>query len=91
MCAYNLRGRKVCYDNISVGNATGRERTILGQTPSTEAIGGGTGGSTDPAGGTSAASALNYSNHAQASANNTSDPLDNIVAGTVTLAGERLG
>lgn len=89
--AFNLRGRKVAYDNIAVAQATGRERTILGQTPSTEAIGGGTGGSTDPAGATSATNAKDYSNKAVASANNTSDPFDNIQVGVVTLGGERLG
>ncbi len=95
MCAFVLRGRKVAYDNISVANATGRERTILGQTPSTEAHGGGTGGSTDPAGATSGASAKDFSNIVVASANNTTDPYDNMrdSAGSavVTLAGERLG
>lgn len=86
--AFQLRGRRVAYDNIAVGSATGRERIILGATPSTEAIGGGTGGSTDPAGATSSASALNYSNITVGSVNNTTDPRDNIVSGTVTLAGE---
>lgn len=88
--SFTLRGRTVAYDNIAVGSAAGRERTT-GQTPSTELIGGGTGSSTDPGGATSGVSAKDYSNVAVGSANNTSDPRDNIVAGTVTLAGERLG
>ena len=36
-----MRSARVAYDNISVGNATGRERTIFGQTPSTEFHNGG--------------------------------------------------
>lgn len=87
--SFTLRGRTVAYDNISVGNATGRERTT-GQTPSTEAHGGGFGSSTDPAGATSGASAKAFSNLAVGSTNNTTDPYDNIKAGTVTLAGENV-
>lgn len=76
----------MAYDNIAVAQATGRERTILGQTPSTEAIGGGTGGSTDPVGATSATFGKDYSNITVASVNNTSDPRDNIAIGVVTVA-----
>lgn len=82
--AYKLRGRTVAYDNIAVGSVTGRERTH-GQTPSTEAIGGGTGGSTDPAGATSSTNAKDYSNILTGSVNNTSDPRDNIAIGVVTV------
>lgn len=90
--AYQLRGRKVAYDNISVANATGRERTILGATPSTEGGNGGTGGSTDPAGATSSTTAKDYTNiNRTTDGFNTSDPLNNIQIAVVTLAGERLG
>jgi hypothetical protein len=89
--AFNIRGRRAAYDNIAVGQATGRER-CTGQTPSTELIGGGTGSSTDPGGATSGVGAKDYSNiNRTTDGFNTSDPLDNIVAGTVTLRGERLG
>ena len=46
-----MRSARVAYDNISVGNATGRERTIFGKTPSTEFHNGGSNvaiGSTEP-------------------------------------------
>lgn len=99
--SYNLRGRKVAYDNISVGNATGRERlcpnlaapsTDFGATPSTEGGNGGTGGSTDPAGSTSSTTAKDYTNiNRTTDGFNTSDPLNNIQIGVVTLRGERLG
>ena len=39
--AYNLRTQRVAYDNISIANATGRERTIIGTSLSTEVYGGG--------------------------------------------------
>lgn len=35
--SYTLRSRTVARDNISVGNATGKERTILGNAGSTQA------------------------------------------------------
>ena len=37
-----LRGRRVAYDNIASGSATGTERTIAGETPAIEMHGGGT-------------------------------------------------
>ena len=90
--SFNMAGRKVAYDNISVGNATGRERTILGQTPSTPGANGGTGSSTDPCGATSGVGAKGYTNiNRTTDGFNTSDPLNNIQVGVVTLAGERLG
>lgn len=70
-----LRGRVCAYDNVAVGSATGRERTT-GQTPSTELIGGGFGGSTDIAG----ATAMGYSNTTVGNVHNTTDPAENIVA-----------
>ena len=39
--SYTLRTARVAYDNLAVGGAAGRERTILGATPSTEKFGGG--------------------------------------------------
>ena len=84
---FKLRGRTVAFDNVAAGSPMGRERTT-GFTPTTEAIGGGFGGSTDPAGATSGASALSYSNKSVASVNNTSDPNDDVIAGTVTAARE---
>lgn len=39
--AWNLREERVAYDNISVGNATGQERTINGSAPPAETYGGG--------------------------------------------------
>lgn len=90
MCAYNMAGRKVAYDNIAVGSATGRERTC-GATPSTPGANGGTGGSTDPCGATSATTARDYTNiNKTTDGFNTSDPLNNIQVAVVTLAGERL-
>ena len=38
--SYILRSARVAYSNIAVGSATGRERTILAATPSTEDMGG---------------------------------------------------
>jgi hypothetical protein len=35
-----LRGRTVSFDNISVGNASGTERTISGSAPPAEKVGG---------------------------------------------------
>lgn len=90
--SFLLRGRTVGYDNISVGNATGRERTILASTPSTECMLGGTGSSTDPGGATSGVSAKNVTNiNRTTDGFNTSDPLNNIAVATVCLRGERLG
>ena len=89
--AITIRGKTCSYDNVSVGNATGRERTILAQTPSTEGMIGGTGSSTDPIGATSGVDGKGGSNLAVGSVNNTSDPLSNISAGVVCLRGERLG
>lgn len=90
--SFNLRGRKVAYDNIAVGSATGRERTISGATPSTECMLGGTGSSTDPGGATSGAGAKDVTNiNKTTDGFNTSDPLNNIASGTVCLRGERLG
>ncbi len=89
--SFTIRGRVCAYDNISVGNATGRERTILGQTPSTEGMNGGTGGSTDPAGATSGTSAKDYTNiNKTTDGFNTSDPLNNIVVGSAALKGENV-
>lgn len=90
--SFQLRSRTVAYDNISVGNATGRERTT-GQTPSTEATGGGYGSSTDPVGATSSTGGMQHSRLKLGTTDptNTSDPLDNIAVGEVTLRGERLG
>lgn len=49
--AITRRQRREAYDNISSGNATGRERTVLGAAPVTELYGGGYGtGSTDSTG-----------------------------------------
>lgn len=80
--AFLLRGRRVAFDNIAVGSATGRERTILGQAPSTECMLGGTGSSTDPGGATSSAGAKNVSNiNRTTDGFNTSDPLNNIQVG----------
>lgn len=39
--AFTRRLRREAYDNIAAGSVTGRERTISGQTPSTEIYGGG--------------------------------------------------
>lgn len=52
--AFNLRNRRVAFDNIAAGSATGRERTVAGSLPSTELYGGGTG--------TAGATAMNHSN-----------------------------
>lgn len=82
-----LRGRLVAFDNVAVGSPAGRERTT-GFTPTTEAMGGGFGGSTDPAGATSCASALSYSNKIVASVNNTTDPQENYIRGVVTPTAE---
>lgn len=90
--SFVLRGRTAAYDNIAVGSATGRERTILGQTPSTEGMNGGTGSSTDAAGDTSGVDAKGYTNlNRTTDGFNTSDPFSNIAVGEVTLPGERLG
>ena len=90
--AFQQRGRRVAYDNIAAGSATGRERTILAQTPSSEGPNGGTGSSTDPAGATSGVDAKGYTNlNRTTDGFNTTDPLNNIQAGVVTLSGERLG
>lgn len=90
--SFTQRGKTVAYDNVAVGSATGRERTILAATPSTEGMNGGTGGSTDPAGATSSTTALNYTNiNRTTDGFNTSDPLNNIQIGVVCLKGERLG
>jgi hypothetical protein len=74
--SFTLRGRTVAFDNPSVGNASGRERTT-GFTPTTELVGGGTGtGSTDSI----------YSNPKAGSKYNTTDPAENyVVAGTATF------
>ncbi len=81
------RGRTECYDNISQANATGRERTILAQTPSTELLGGGSGSSTTTVG----ADTKHYSNVIAANLLATSNPADNIAIATVTLLGENVG
>lgn len=39
--AVTLRARKTAYDNISVANATGTERTIAGAAPPSQAFGNG--------------------------------------------------
>lgn len=39
--SYVLRSARVAYDNVAIGSATGRERTILASAPSTENHGGG--------------------------------------------------
>lgn len=39
--SYNLRTTRVAMDNISVGNATGRERTTLSGAPAAEKYAGG--------------------------------------------------
>lgn len=39
--AVTLRARKTAYDNISVGNATGTERTIAGAAPPSQTFGNG--------------------------------------------------
>ena len=84
MCAFLLRGRRVTFDNIAVGSVTGRERTILGQTPSTECMLGGTGSSTDPGGQTSGVDAKGVSNiNRTTDGFNTSDPLNNMTVGGV--------
>lgn len=85
--SFSLRARTVAYDNISVANATGRERTILAQTPSTELLGGGQGSSTTTVG----ADVKGYSNVSVGQILATSNPADNIAIATVTLTGERLG
>ena len=90
--AFKIAGRRLAYDNIAVASATGRERTILGATPSTPGANGGTGGSTDPCGSTSSTTAKDYTNiNRTTDGFNTTDPLNNIQIGVVTLAGERLG
>lgn len=38
--ANTVRGRKLNYDNIAAGSATGIERTINGAAPPAEAVGG---------------------------------------------------
>lgn len=38
MCAYNMRGRRVAYDNIAVGSATGVERTLPNSTSDLAAV-----------------------------------------------------
>ncbi len=81
------RGRTECYDNVSIGEAAGRERTILAQTPSTELIGGGTGSSTSTVG----ASSKGHSNPISGQILATSNPADNIANATVTLLGENVG
>ena len=35
-----LRGRTVSYDNLSAGNASGTERTVVGDVPPAEKVGG---------------------------------------------------
>ena len=95
--AFSLRGRTAAYDNIAVGSVTGRERTILNQAPTTELIGGGTGGTSDAPG----VGSLGYSNITVANTYHTSPAsgaggiqdrlLDSTGATAATLAGERLG
>lgn len=91
--SFELRGRLVSFDNLVVGSASGRERTIAGATPSTEAPLGGTGSSTDPGGGTSAVGALHVSRIELAvGVQTTSDPPSNyVVVGTRTLPREIIG
>lgn len=90
--AFNLRGRRVGYDNVASGSATGRERTILGSTPSTEPVLGGSGSSTDPGGSTSSAGARGVSRLSLTTeVMPTSDVADNYVVGSRTLRGERPG
>ena len=36
--AYYIRRKQVAYDNIAVGSATGKERTILGNAGSSETV-----------------------------------------------------
>lgn len=38
--AVTLRGRKTAYDNAAVGSATGTERTITGDAPPSQKVGG---------------------------------------------------
>lgn len=78
-----LMGRKVGYDNISVGNATGIERTISGDAPPRKIVGGGEG--------TAGANAKGHSLIANASDYPTANIADDIAVAVVTLAGERLG
>jgi hypothetical protein len=81
--AVTEQGRKRAYDNIAVGSATGVERTIAGAAPPVKIVGGGEG--------TAGANAKGHSNIAVASDYPTANIPDDIVPGTVTLAGERLG
>lgn len=81
--AVTEQGRKRAYDNIAAGSATGVERTIAGAAPPVKIVGGGEG--------TAGANQKGYSNIAVGSAYPTANIPDDIVPGTVTLAGERLG
>jgi hypothetical protein len=78
-----LQGRKQGYDNISVANATGIERTISGDAPPRKIEGGGEG--------TAGANAKGHSNISVANDYPTANIADDIQVAVVTLAGERLG
>lgn len=78
-----LAGRKVGYDNISVGNATGIERTISGDAPPRKIVGGGEG--------TAGANAKGHGNVVVGQDYPTANIADDIAVAVVTLTGERLG
>jgi len=80
--AVTEQGRKRCYDNIAVGSATGRERTIDGALPPVKITGGGLG--------TAGANAKGHSNIAVGSDYPTAVIPDDIQVGVTTLTGERL-
>lgn len=81
--AVTEQGRKRAYDNISVGNATGVERTINGDAPPVKIVGGGEG--------TAGANAKGHSNIVVGQNYPTANIPDDIAVGVVTLTGERLG
>lgn len=90
--AFVLRGRKVAYDNIAVGQVAGRENPAAGSAPTTDLVGGGVG---------TGATAIGHSNITIGNDFHTSpasgdggieDRLRNASGNTTpTLAGERLG
>lgn len=81
--AVTEQGRKRSYDNIAAGSATGIERTIAGDAPPVKIEGGGEG--------SAGANAKGHSMIQVGVDYPTAVIADNIAAGTVTLAGERLG
>ena len=75
--SYSIRGKTVAYDNIAVGSATGKERTISGTTGIAEVYPGGLGDTTLGAGAAKA-----YSNIA---AGETASNVDNENIGVLAV------